>query len=182
MSKRIFDIVFSLLGLFFIFPVVFFFIIFAAYDTNSSGLFIQKRIGRYGKPFVIYKIRTIHKRLNTTSNFGAFIRKYKIDELPQLVNILIGEMSFVGPRPDIPGYYDLLIGEESKVLELKPGLTSEAALKYINEEEILEKEKDRVKYNDEIIFKDKVKMNLSYYYNQSFCLDLYIIFKTIFRK
>jgi lipopolysaccharide/colanic/teichoic acid biosynthesis glycosyltransferase len=102
--------------------------------------------------------------------------------LPQLINILLGQMSFVGPRPDIEGYYDNLKGENRKILELKPGLTSLASIKYSNEEEILAKQNDPLKYNDEIIFPDKVKMNLDYFYNRSFYVDLIIIFKTIFRK
>lgn len=115
------------------------------------------------------------------SAFGRFLRKSKIDELPQLYNVLIGEMSFVGPRPDIPGYYDTLTGEARKVLELKPGLTSEASLKYFDEETLLAKQQDPLLYNDTTLFPDKVRMNLKYYYKRSFLGDLRIIWKTVLR-
>jgi len=104
-----------------------------------------------------------------------------LDELPELWNVLIGDMSFVGPRPDVPGYADKLKGENRKVLELRPGITCEASLKYANEETLLAKQKDPVKYNDEVIFPDKVKMNLTYYYNHNILKDIKIILKTIFR-
>lgn len=152
------------------------------FDVNCAPIFFQERIGQHGKKFVILKFRTIHPKTSKISRFSAILRKYKIDELPQLFNILIGQMSFVGPRPDIPGYYDLLEGENRKILELKPGLTSEASIKYSNEEEILANVPDRKKFNDEIIFPDKVKMNLDYLERQTFLLDLQIIFKTIFKN
>ncbi len=110
---------------------------------------------------------------------GNFVRKTSLDELPQLLNVLQGRMSMVGPRPDIAGYYDTLEGEQRKILALKPGLTSEAALKYANEEELLSSQEHPLKYNDEVIFPDKVRMNLNYYYNRSFFSDLKLIFKTI---
>ena len=112
--------------------------------------------------------------------FGKFLRKSKLDELPQLLNIIKGDMSVVGPRPDIPGYYDALEGENRKILELKPGLTSEASIKYRNEEMLLKSVSNSKKYNDETIFPDKVKMNLNYYYNHNLLIDLKIILKTIF--
>ena len=115
------------------------------------------------------------------SKLGAFLRKSKLDELPQFWNVLIGDMSFVGPRPDIAGYYDVLEGEDRKILLLKPGLTSLASIKYANEEEILGLQENSLLYNDTIIFPDKVKMNLDYYYNHSFLSDINIIIKTIFR-
>ena len=115
------------------------------------------------------------------SKLGTFLRKSKLDELPQFWNVLIGDMSFVGPRPDIAGYYDVLEGEDRKILLLKPGLTSLASIKYANEEEILGLQENSLLYNDTIIFPDKVKMNLDYYYNHSFLSDINIIIKTIFR-
>lgn len=181
MFKRAFDIFFSFLTLI---PLGFFLIMFwvlASIDTKANGLFIQKRIGQYGKIFFILKLRTMCLKTNKISKFGQFLRNSKIDELPQLWNILIGNMSFVGPRPDIPGYYDKLEGENRKILELKPGLTSEASIKYANEEELLNQQDDPLFYNDTIIFPDKVKMNLEYYYKQSILVDLQIIVKTIFR-
>ncbi|MDC8000259.1 sugar transferase [Aequorivita todarodis] len=172
--KRWFDIVLSSIGLLFFGWLILLFILIAYFDTGN-GTFLQKRIGQYGKPFNIFKIRTINDKTGYISKFGMFLRKSKIDELPQLVNILFGQMSFVGPRPDIPGYYDKLEGEDRKILELKPGLISKAALKYYNEEALLKKQADPLKYNDEIIFPDKVRMNLEYYYNRSFAEDLRIL-------
>ena len=160
---------------------------------KGNFFFKQERIGQYGKPFKIYKIRTMKSDSDendvfvTTANddrilpFGKFLRKTKLDEIVELVNVLKGEMSLVGPRPDVAGYADKLIGEDRKILELRPGITGPASLKYINEEELLAKVDDPKKYNDEIIYPDKVKINLEYYYNRTFWEDIKIIFKTIFR-
>ena len=179
MLKYLFDFFFSILGLILFSPIIFLIFIISTLDTRSSGLFIQNRIGQYGRIFTIYKIKTMHPKTNAISNWGSFLRKTKLDELPQLFNILKGDMSFVGPRPDISGYYDLLQGEERKILKLKPGLTSEASIKYKNEDQILAKQKEPLHYNDAVIFPDKVKMNLEYYRNRSFWGDLAIIFKTL---
>jgi lipopolysaccharide/colanic/teichoic acid biosynthesis glycosyltransferase len=179
-SKRIFDFVFSLLALLFLSWLFLVCIIFASADTKSFGLFMQNRIGQFGTPFRIYKIKTVNDSTKKIFVFGKFLRKTKIDELPQLYNILIGEMSFVGPRPDIAGYYDLLEGENRKILELKPGLTSAASIKYSKEEELLKGKKNPLDYNDTVIFPDKVKMNLAYYYKNSLWTDIGIILKTIF--
>lgn len=148
---------------------------------ESSGFFSQTRIGQFGKPFTLYKLRTMHPKTQSISIVGAFLRKSKLDELPQLWNILKGDMSFVGPRPDIPGYYDQLQGEERKILELKPGLTCEASIKYANEEALLALQQDPLHYNDTVIFPDKVRMNLHYYYTHTFIGDLKILWKTVFR-
>ena len=180
MNKRLFDLISSLLGLLLFSPIIILIFIISSLDTRSSGWFIQNRIGQYGQIFKIYKIKTLQPKTKNISSWGRFLRKSKLDELPQLFNILIGDMSFVGPRPDIPGYYDLLQGEERKILNLKPGLTSEASIKYKDEEELLARQKDPLEYNDHIIFPDKVKMNLKYYYQRSFWGDLKIICKTIF--
>ena len=112
--------------------------------------------------------------------FGKWLRKTKLDEIVELVNVLKGEMSFVGPRPDVEGYADKLEGEDRKVLELRPGITGPASLKYINEEEILAKVDNPQQYNDEVIFPDKVKINLDYYHNRTFWGDIRIILKTVF--
>ena len=142
-------------------------------------IFKQKRVGRNAVLFTIYKFRTIDPKTNTISAFSKFLRNSKIDELPQLVNVVLGDMSFVGPRPDIPGYYDKLQGENRKILELRPGITSLASLKYRNEEQELAKHPNPLQYNDEVLFPDKVKMNLKYYYNRSFWTDVKILFQTL---
>jgi len=180
MTKRIFDIIFSLFVLLFLNWLIIFFWIIISIDTQSNGFFIQERIGQFGKIFKIYKLKTIHPKTGTISRIGAFFRKSKIDELPQLWNVLIGTMSFVGPRPDVVGYYDRLEGENRKILELKPGITSLASIKYANEEAILAQQTNPLDYNNNIIFPDKVKMNLDYYYHHSFIGDLKIISKTLF--
>lgn len=179
MKKRGFDICLSilLLFLFSIFMLVVWII--ASIDTHTSGIYLQKRIGQFGKIFTIFKFRTIHPRNNHISKTGTFLRKYKLDELPQLFNVLMGTMSMVGPRPDITGYYDSLEGENRKILELKPGLTSAAALKYVNEETLLNKQETPYNYNNEVIFPDKVKMNLCYYYQQSFWGDIKVMWRTV---
>lgn len=179
--KRIFDFLLSLFSLLFLFWIILICIFVASIDTKSLGLFFQERIGQQGKSFKIFKIKSMNDTTQKVSAFGNFLRKSKLDELPQLLNILLGQMSFVGPRPDIEGYYDKLQGEERKILELKPGLTSEASIKYANEEEILNHKENPLEYNDTIIFPDKVKMNLDYYYKQSFLVDLQIIVKTLLR-
>lgn len=181
MLKRIFDILFSCTALLLVWWLLILLWLLLCIDTKSNGLFIQERIGQYGKKFKIFKLKTFHPKTQEISKIGMFLRKSKLDELPQLFNVLAGEMSIVGPRPDIPGYYDKLIGQERKILELKPGITSLASIKYGNEEEILAKHSDPLRYNDEIIFPDKVKMNLEYYYNHSFFGDLKIIIKTVLK-
>ncbi len=180
-AKRIFDIVLSLIALVFMGWLIFLGYVVASIDTKSNGFFLQKRVGQFGKLFVIYKLKTINPATQEMSSVGKFLRKYKIDELPQILNVLIGNMSFVGPRPDIPGYYDLLEGEDRKILELKPGITSLASIKYADEENLLARQKNPLKYNDEVIFPDKIKMNLDYYHVKSFWLDIIIIIRTFAR-
>lgn len=179
MAKRIFDIAFSFILIVFFGWILLLGFVFASLDTRSNGFFLQKRVGQYGKLFTIYKLKTIHPKTREITAIGGFLRRSKIDELPQLWNVMIGEMSFVGPRPDIPGYYDKLQGEERKILELKPGITSLASIKYKREEEILSKQENPLEYNDTVLFPDKVKMNMDYYYKRSFFGDLKIIAKTI---
>ena len=179
--KRLFDLFFSLLLIITLSPVLVLGYVLVSIDTLSNGLFTQKRIGQYGVPFTIYKLKTIRSKTKKISPLGKLFRKSKIDELPQLFNVLFGTMSFVGPRPDVPGYYDKLEGEFKKILELKPGITCEASIKYTDEEIILEKQENPLQYNDEVIFPDKLKMNLEYYNQQSFWLDIKILFRTIVR-
>lgn len=183
MIKRLFDIFFAITGLVISsgFLVLFYFL--ATLDTRKNGLFSQQRIGQFGKPFIIYKLRTFGSSTEKPiSRFGAFLRNSKIDELPQLFNVLVGDMSIVGPRPDVAGYYDLLEGENRKVLELKPGLTSEASIKFANEEDVLAQQDHPLDYNDTVIFPEKVKMNLEYYHNNSISGDIMIVLKTVFRS
>lgn len=179
-KKNIFDRTLALVLILFFLPFLFLFYCICSLDTQSSGIFKQKRVGQFGKLFAIYKFQTIHPRSRNVSKTGAFLRRSKIDELPQLYNILVGDMSFVGPRPDLEGYYDKLQGDDRRVLQLRPGLTSEASLKYRNEEYLLSKQENPLEYNDTIIFPDKVKMNLEYLEKMSFKEDYKIIIKTIY--
>ena len=190
-----FDKVAALLGIIFLSPIILIiFIIHKIVMPGGSFIFKQERVGQYGKIFNIYKIRTMKnntKQSNvfvTTANddrilpFGKWLRRTKLDEIVELVNVLKGEMSLVGPRPDVSGYADELQGSARKILELRPGITGPASLKYINEEKILAKVNNPQQYNDEVIFPDKVKINLDYYHNRTFWGDIVIIFKTIFRN
>lgn len=185
-SKRIFDIVFALTGLVLLGWIIALLFVLTCIDTGKKGIFTQKRIGQYGKPFIIYKLRSIADITPEgkwmVTPFGKFLRKYKLDELPQFINILKGDMSAVGPRPDIPGYYDMLEGKDREVLQLKPGLTGPSNLKYWDEEYVLAKHPDPVWYNDKVMFPDKVKINLCYIKKQSLWLDLKIIAYTMVKK
>ena len=189
--KRTFDIILSIFAIFLLFPsflVVSFLIVI---DSGFPIFFLQKRIGRDAKEFNIIKFRTMKKnnenKTITVSDdsritrIGKYLRKTKIDELPEILNVLFGQMSFVGPRPDVKGYADKLKGANRKILALRPGITGPASLKYYNEEYILSQKSNPKKYNDEVIFPDKVKINMDYFHNRSFFLDLKIIFATIFR-
>ena len=190
--KVIFDYVMAICGVIFLAPLLVIVAILIKLTSKGDVFYTQGRIGRYGKTFTIIKFRSMtadHGDSNTVTvggdmritKFGAFMRKYKLDELPELLNILKGDMSFVGPRPDIPGYADNLKGEDRKILNLRPGITGVASLKYANEEKILSAQKDPVKFHDEVIYPEKVKLNLDYYYNNNLWVDIKIIFATIFR-
>ena len=180
MIKRLFDVFFSSLGLLVLGWIVLLFWVLATFDTQSNGFFVQERIGQFGRVFRIYKLKTMQPVTANISKLGAFLRRSKIDELPQLWNVLIGDMSLVGPRPDVAGYYDVLQGEARKILELKPGISSAASLKYRNEEALLKRQSQPLDYNDTVIFPDKVQLNLDYYYHRSFWGDLVILWKTLF--
>lgn len=181
MLKRLFDIFVSLTALLLLGWLMLLGFVLASIDTRSNGFFLQQRVGQKGGLFTIYKLKTIHPQTRQISAIGRFFRKYKIDELPQFFNILMGDMSVVGYRPDVPGYYDKLEGENRKILELKPGLFSEATLKYVNEEELLAQQPNLLHYNDTVIFPDKVRLNLAYYHNRSFTGDLKIIGRSLQR-
>ncbi len=179
MIKRIFDLIISIIGVIMLLPIIIIVWVLSSFDTNSSGLFFQKRIGQFGNSFTIYKFRTMHFKSQKISNLGSGLLASKLDELPQLFNVIIGNMSIVGPRPDITGYYDKLEGTDKKVLELKPGITSMAAIIYENEEAILSGLDNPLEYNDKVIFPEKVKLNLEYYHNRSIWVDVNVIFKTL---
>lgn len=188
--KRCFDFMLSLFGLCLTSWLIILAWIIASIDTRSNGFFLQKRVGKNGKLFTVIKIKTMRPLtgMNTTitkdgdpriTKWGRFFRKTKIDELPQLINVLIGQMSFVGPRPDVPGYADRLVGDDRRVLSIRPGITGPATLAYRNEEEILANQEDPEKYNNEVIYPDKVRINLEYIDNWSLKKDIYYIYKTI---
>ncbi|WP_367182752.1 sugar transferase [Chryseobacterium sp.] len=176
--KALMDYGLSFVAIIVLLPFFIILIIITSFDTGFPGIFRQKRIGRDGRAFTIYKLRTYHPANASKSHIGRWLRKTKLDELPQLFNVLKGDMSLVGPRPDIPGYYDVLKGEYRLILQLKPGLTSEAGIKFRNEEELLNRQENPLKYNDEILFPEKVKMNLDYYHKLSFKKDARILLKT----
>ncbi|MGV0752663.1 sugar transferase [Empedobacter brevis] len=188
--KHIFDYILALILLIFLVGLIVLLMIISSFETKQLGLFTQNRVGRKGKLFKIYKIRTIKGTSKSTittnqhqvTKIGKILREYKLDELPQLVNILKGEMSFVGPRPDVEGYADKLVGEDRIMLNVKPGITGPAQLKYRNEEDILSKVKDPIMYNDTVLWPDKVRINIEYVKNWSFKKDLFYMFKTIIKN
>jgi lipopolysaccharide/colanic/teichoic acid biosynthesis glycosyltransferase len=164
----------------------------ASIDTGASGFFRQERVGRYGRTFRIIKLRTMCRdaNINTTvttasdpriTRLGRFFRRYKIDELPQLVNILLGDMSFVGPRPDVRGFADELEGEDRIILSVRPGITGPATLRFRNEEQMLQDSDDPERYNLEVVFPEKVKLNVEYIRDYRLWRDLTILWTTLFR-
>lgn len=191
--KYVFDRVAALLGLLLIWwLLIVVAILIKAKMPGGPALFRQTRIGRHGKPFTIYKFRTMTVGHGGSSvsvagesritPLGAVLRRYKIDELPELWNVLIGDMSFVGPRPDVPGYADRLQGDDREMLELRPGITGPASLKYRNEEELLAAVENPQEYNDTVIYPDKVRINRYYLHNYSFMKDIEMIVCTVIGK
>ena len=190
--KYIFDRIFSLILLVVLSPVLLvLFIIHKIRMPKGSFLYWQVRIGKDGRQFKIFKIRTMMENSEaegtvTTINderilpYGRWLRESKVDTFLELINILIGDMSFVGPRPDVPGYADKLEGDDRVILKMRPGLTGPASIKYRHEDKILAQQDNPLKYNDEVIWPDKVKINKEYYKNWSVCLDISIMWKTIF--
>ena len=194
--KYIFDRFVSLIGLLVLWPVLI--IVAILIKVKMPGgpvLFVQKRVGRFGKLFKVHKFRSMTVRKETDAltgvaaaetaritPLGEKLRKYKLDELPELWDVLIGKMSFVGPRPDIPGYADQLQGEDREILKLRPGITGPASLKYRNEEDILASVDNPQQYNDEIIYPDKVRLNRYYLHHYSFIKDIQMIFCTVLGK
>lgn len=187
--KFVFDYLIVVLILPVVLPVIILLIIISTIDTGECGLFSQKRVGKDGKLFAIYKIRSMKGKYEsdiTTStshnitSFGKILRNFKLDELPQIFNILLNQMSFVGPRPDVIGYADELKDHDRIILSIKPGITGPAQLVYKDEEMMLSKQENPVRFNDEIIWPDKVRINKEYIKNWSFSKDLIYIWKTIF--
>lgn len=191
--KFLFDRFVALIGLLCMWPILLVVTILIKIKMPGGPvIFTQRRVGKNGNLFTMYKFRSMtvcHSGSSISvagesriTPLGAVLRKYKLDELPELWNVFIGDMSFVGPRPDVPGYADKLQGDDRLILKLRPGITGPASLKYANEEEILAKVENPIKYNDEIIFPDKVRINLDYYYHHTFWGDIKLIFQTIFRS
>ncbi|MCH5229140.1 MAG: sugar transferase [Muribaculaceae bacterium] len=187
--KWTFDRSVSIFGLLALSPVLLtIFLAIKGADPSQSAFFRQLRIGQNARPFFILKFRSMKKDSGGSyitlagdqrlTRIGKFLKKYKLDELPQLWNVAKGEMSFVGPRPDVPGYADLLEGNDRKILELKPGITGPATLKYRNEMELLALQADPLEYNDNVIWPDKIRINKIYADNHSFIGDLKIILQT----
>ena len=188
--KRLFDLALSGAGLLIGWWLIALLMIAATFDTRRVGLFAQVRIGRHGVPFTVYKIRSMRpvEGVDTTvttvkdariTPFGALLRRYKLDELPQLINVFMGDMSFVGPRPDVAGYADRLEGDDRIVLSVRPGITGPASLKYRDEEEILARQPEPQRYNDEVIWPDKVRINRAYVEQWSFNADLHYLWRTL---
>ena len=190
MGKWIFDRLVAFVGLVCLSPLLL--VVWILIRLNMPGgpaIFKQKRVGKGGRLFTMYKFRSMTVGHGGSSvsvagesritPLGAKLRRYKLDELPELWNVLIGVMGFVGPRPDVPGYADKLEGKDRLILNLRPGITGPASLKYRNEEEILAQVDDPQRYNDEVIYPDKVRINLDYYNHHSLIGDVKLIIETI---
>lgn len=183
--KRVFDVFFACVGLLILGWLIVLMTVMSKIIIGGNGIFRQKRVGQYGKLFTIYKIETIHpkeavKENPNISKFGKWLRNYKIDEFPQLWNVLTGTMSFVGPRPDLPGFADELKGEANIILKVKPGITGPATLHFRNEENILKAQKNPEAYNKDVIWPQKVALNIQYVKEYRFTKDIYYIVKTFF--
>ena len=188
--KRLFDLFFSFIGLCILMIPMLVLIVVATISTGKFGLYSQNRVGLHGQLFVMYKIRSMKegddsigitlKNDPRITRFGRFLRNFKLDETPQLWNVIIGDMSLVGPRPDIEGYADQLLGEDRIILSIRPGITGPATLKYKNEEALLASQADPIHYNDHVIWKDKIEINKQYIGNWSLKGDILYILRTFF--
>lgn len=188
--KRLFDIVASGLGLILLSPLFLVLAIWIKADSKGPVFYRQTRVGRYNRDFRIFKFRsmrvgsdkgslvTIGGQNERITRAGCFIRKYKLDELPQLINVLIGDMSLVGPRPEVRHYVNYWTPEQMHVLDVRPGITDPASIKYLDENELLEKAENPEKYYIEVIMQEKIKLYLQYVEKQSFLYDIALIFKT----
>jgi len=191
--KRIFDFTLSLIAIIILLPLFILIALLIVLTSKGGPFYLQTRIGKGGKPFKIIKFRTMYKNSDKkglltvgkkdprVTHIGYFLRKTKLDELPQLFNILFGHMSFVGPRPELPKYVNLYNERQRQVLSVRPGLTDYASLEYINESEILAQAENPEQYYIEYVMPAKLELNLKYIQDQSFTTDLIIIFKTIVR-
>ena len=190
--KRLFDIVASGLGLVVLSPLFIILAIWIKLDSKGPVFYRQVRVGRFNKDFRIFKFRsmrvgadkgslvTIGGRDPRVTKSGYLIRKFKLDELPQLINVVIGDMSLVGPRPEVRHYVDYWTPEQKHVLDVRPGITDPASIKFRNENELMEKADDPEKYYIEVIMQEKIKLYLEYVEKHSFFYDLSLIFKTFF--
>lgn len=191
-NKKIFDISLAATGLILTWWLILLAALLATFDTKANGFFTQERVGKDGKLFKVIKIRTMRSsnKVNTTvttnndsriTSLGKLLRKTKIDELPQLVNVLFGQMSFVGPRPDVPGFADELKEEDKVILTLCPGITGPATIYYRNEEDLLTEQSDPEKYNKEVIYPHKIELNKKYIMEYSLLKDIQYIIKTVLK-
>ncbi|MDE0586531.1 MAG: sugar transferase [Planctomycetota bacterium] len=189
--KRIFDFTCAAIGVCLLGWLMIICWCLARLDTKADGFFIQSRVGRNGQTFPLLKFRSMRHVAGVTTTvtaandsritkFGSLLRATKLDELPQLLNVLCGHMSLVGPRPDVPGWADELSGEDAVILDMRPGVTGPASLHFRNEEQLLAEAVDAESYNRDKIWPEKVSINRRYYYQQSFVADLKILIKTAF--
>lgn len=188
--KWCFDRIVALIGLAVLLIPLLIIAILIKTDSKGPVFFMQTRIGKGGKPFRICKFRTMRQQAEGDSitvagdprvtHIGHWLRHSKVDCLTELINVLVGQMSLVGPRPDVPGYADRLQGDDRRLLLLRPGITGPASIKYRNEEELLAQQDDSKWYNDNVIWPDKVKINLQYLEHWTFVGDIKLIFETLF--
>ena len=188
--KRIFDVIASGFGLVVLSPLFLILAVWIKLDSKGPVFYRQVRVGLHNKDFRIFKFRsmrvgadkgslvTIGGRDPRITRSGYFIRKFKFDELPQLINVFVGDMSLVGPRPEVRHYVDYWTDEQMHVLDVRPGITDPASIKFRNENELMEQAEDPEKYYIEVIMQEKLKLYLEYVQNQSFWGDIGLIFKT----
>lgn len=190
--KRLFDVVCSFFGLLVLSPLFVFLSLWVGLGSKGGVFYKQKRVGRFNKDFTLYKFRsmrvgsdkkgllTIGGKDSRVTKAGFFIRKYKLDELPQLLNVLKGDMSFVGPRPEVRKYVDMYTERQLKVLDVRPGITDLASIKYRNENDLLATADNPEKYYIDVVMQDKLALNLQYIETRTFLGDIKLIFRTIF--
>lgn len=193
MAKRIFDLFFALVGIIILMPLFVAIAVWIKFDSSGPIFFRQTRIGQFGREFRIYKFRTmianaeaLGKQITTANDqritaIGKFLRKYKLDEIPQLLNVIKGEMSLVGPRPEVPKYVALYSSEQQRILEVRPGITDLASIEFRNESEMLAKATNPEEFYIQEIMPKKLQLNIQYIEQANIRLDLFIIFQTIWR-